>query len=176
MDLSKWVIDPTHSEVHFKVKHLVISTVTGSFDTFSGEIEASENFETLKASFLAETNSINTKNEHRDNHLKSADFFEAEKYPEITFNSKSLIRKGNGEFDLSGDLKIKDITNSITLAVIYEGTATDPYGNTKAGFEINGKFNRTDFGLLWSVITEAGGALVGDEVKISANIQLVKQG
>jgi polyisoprenoid-binding protein YceI len=175
MELTKWSIDPAHSEVHFKIKHLVITTVTGAFNTFSGEVEASENFETLNANFTADVNSISTNSEQRDGHLKSADFFDVEKFPNLTFVSKTITKKGNGEFDLVGDLTIKDVTKSITLATTYEGTATDPWGNVKAGFEVSGKINRQEFGLVWGALTEAGGALVGDEVKLIANIQLVKQ-
>ena len=175
MELIKWAIDPTHSEVQFKVKHLVITTVTGNFASFSGEVSASENFETINANFSAEISSINTNNEQRDGHLKSGDFFNLENYPKLTFNSTGLNKKSEGEFELIGDLTIKDITKSIALSVVYEGTATDPWGNVKAGFEIAGKINRHDFGLVWSVITEAGGALVSDDVKILGNIQLVKQ-
>jgi polyisoprenoid-binding protein YceI len=175
MELTKWSIDPSHSEVQFKIKHLVITTVTGSFNTFSGEVEASENFETLNTNFTAEVNSISTNSEQRDGHLKSADFFDVENFPNLTFVSKSINKKGEGEFDLVGDLTIKNVTKSITLATTYEGTATDPWGNVKAGFELSGKINRQDFGLVWGVLTEAGGALVGDEVKLIANIQLVKQ-
>ena len=179
MELTKWSIDPSHSEIQFKIKHLVITTVTGSFNTFSGEVEASENFETLNATFSAEVNSINTNSEQRDGHLKSPEFFDVEKFPNLTFVSKSINKKGEGEgegeFELVGDLTIKDVTKTISLATTYEGTATDPWGNVKAGFEVSGKINRHDFGLVWSVITEAGGALVGDEVKLIGNIQLVKQ-
>ncbi|MES2797356.1 MAG: YceI family protein [Bacteroidota bacterium] len=175
MELIKWDIDPTHSEVQFKVKHLVITTVTGNFGIFSGKVSASENFETIDADFSAEVSSITTNNEQRDGHLKSVDFFDLENFPKITFKSTGVNKKSEGEFDLTGDLTIKDITKSITLSVVYEGTATDPWGNVKAGFEIAGKINRHDFGLVWSVITEAGGALVSDDVKILGNIQLVKQ-
>lgn len=175
MELTKWSIDPAHSEVHFKIKHLVITTVTGGFNTFSGDVEASDNFETLNATFTADVNSISTNSEQRDGHLKSADFFDVEKFPKLTFVSKSITKKGEGEFDLLGDLTIKDVTKSITLATNYEGTATDPWGNVKAGFEVSGKINRQEFGLVWGALTEAGGALVGDEVKLIANIQLVKQ-
>lgn len=175
MELTKWSIDPAHSEVHFKIKHLVITTVTGGFNTFSGDVEASDNFETLNATFTADVNSISTNSEQRDGHLKSADFFDVEKFPNLIFESKSIIKKGEGEFDLVGDLTIKDITKSITLATTYEGTATDPWGNVKAGFEVSGKINRQEFGLVWGALTEAGGALVGDEVKLIANIQLLKQ-
>lgn len=175
MELTKWAIDPTHSEVQFKVKHLVITTVTGQFGEFSGSIEANETFETINANFEAEISSISTNNEQRDGHLKSADFFDAENHPKLTFKSTSLEKKEGNDFNLIGEISIRGTVKPITLSVIYEGTATDPWGNVKAGFEINGKINRHDFGLTWGALTEAGGAVVSDEVKLHANIQLVKQ-
>ncbi len=175
MELTKWAIDPTHSEVQFKVKHLVITTVTGHFGVFGGEVEASINFENINAKFDAEVASISTNNEQRDGHLKSADFFDIENHQKITFTSKSLEKVSEGEFKLIGDVSIRGVIKEITLSVNYEGTATDPWGNVKAGFEVNGKINRHDFGLTWGALTEAGGAVVSDEVKIHANIQLVKQ-
>lgn len=175
MELTKWAIDPTHSEVQFKVKHLVITTVTGHFGEFSGSVEANETFETINASFEAEIASISTNNEQRDGHLKSGDFFDAENHPKLTFKSTSLDKKEGNEFNLNGEISIRGTVKPITLSVSYEGTATDPWGNIKAGFEINGKINRHDFGLTWGALTEAGGAVVSDEVKLHANIQLVKQ-
>ncbi len=175
MTLTKWSIDPTHSEVQFKIKHLVITTVTGHFFNFSGDVEASENFDAINTNFEADINSISTNNEGRDGHLKSEEFFDVEKHPKLIFKSKGLKKTGEGEFNLSGDLTLKGITKNITLSVSYEGTATDPWGNVKAGFELNGKINRNDYGLNWSAVTEAGGLVVSDEVKIHANIQLVKQ-
>jgi polyisoprenoid-binding protein YceI len=174
MELTRWAIDPSHSEVQFKVKHLVITTVTGSFDDFTGEVEASENFEEINLNFTTKTSSINTKNEQRDIHLKSADFFDAENFPEITFKSNGNLTKQGANLQLIGDLTLKGITKTVTLTVNYEGKATDPYGNVKAGFEVSGKINRSEFGLTWSALTEAGGAVVSDEIRIIANIQLVR--
>ncbi len=176
MEYNKWAIDPSHSEIQFKIKHLVISTVSGSFSSFGGDIEASENFEEINATFEADVNSISTTNEMRDNHLKSAEFFDIEKYPKITFKSTKLKASDPNSFELFGNLTIKNVTKEINLSVNFDGIAKDLYGNTKAGFEITGKINRNDFGLTWSAITEAGGAVVSNEVKIVANIQLVKQG
>jgi polyisoprenoid-binding protein YceI len=172
---SNWVIDPTHSEVHFKVKHLVITTVTGSFKQFSGSAEAGDDFSNASISFEADVASIDTNNEQRDAHLRSADFFETDKFPKLTFKSTSFTKKSDDAYELTGDLTIKDATRPITLAVEYSGIATDPWGNVKAGFELSGKLNRKDFGLTWNAITEAGGALVSEEVKLVANVQLVKQ-
>jgi len=174
MATTNWVIDASHSEVQFKVKHLVITTVTGSFNEFSGTVEAGDTFENAKISFEANTASISTNSEQRDGHLKSGDFFDVEKFPKLSFKGTKFTKKDNG-FELIGDLTIKDVTNSVTLAVEYGGTANDPWGNTKAGFEVSGKINRKDFGLTWNAPTEAGGVLVSDEVKLIANIQLLKQ-
>ncbi len=172
---TKWVIDPTHSEIQFKVKHLVISTVTGSFKTFEGTVESeTEDFEGAKVSFSADIASIDTNMAQRDEHLKSGDFFDAEKYPKLTF-SGVLTSKGDESYSLSGDLTIKNTTKPFTFAVEYGGNMIDFYGQNKAGFEISGKLNRKEFGLEWSAVTEAGGVVVGDEVKLIANVQVVKQ-
>lgn len=171
-----WKLDPAHSEINFKVRHLMISSVKGEFKTFDAEIETiDENFNnaTIKATVQAAT--IFTNNTDRDNHLKSADFFDVEEYPEITFAGSSFEHTNNHQFILKGDLTIKDITKEISLKVDFGGVAQDPYGNTKAGFSLSGKINRTDFGLKWNQTLEAGGVLVGEEVKISADLQFVKQ-
>jgi polyisoprenoid-binding protein YceI len=173
---TKWVIDPTHSEVHFKVKHLVISTVTGSFDKFEGALMASaDDFSDAQATFTADVNSVNTNMVDRDNHLKSPDFFDAANHPTLTFKSAGFRKKGDSEYQMTGDLTMRGITKSIELAVEFGGIMKDPYGNTKAGFEINGKLNRKDFGLAWSALTEAGGVVVSDDVKLQLNVELVKQ-
>ncbi|MEA5260517.1 YceI family protein [Arcicella aquatica] len=175
MSTTIWAIDPSHSEVQFKVKHLVITTVTGHFKEFSGTVEAGDDFEDAKISFEAKVDSISTNSEQRDGHLKSADFFEVEKYPTLSFTSTKFTKKDDGEFELVGDLTIKGVTNPVKLSVEYGGTATDPWGNVKAGFELTAKINRKDFGLTWNAPTEAGGVLVSEEVKLIANIQLLKQ-
>ncbi|MES2517984.1 MAG: YceI family protein [Bacteroidota bacterium] len=170
-----WAIDASHSEIQFKVKHLVITTVTGHFKEFSGSVEAGDSFENATISFEAKTDSINTNSEQRDAHLKSADFFDAEQFPTLSFTSTEFKKTSDDEFSLTGNLTMKGTTLPVTLAVEYGGTATDPWGNVKAGFELTGKINRKDFGLSWNAITEAGSALVSEEVKLIANIQLVKQ-
>jgi len=176
MATSTWVIDPTHSEVQFKVKHLVISTVTGSFKSFEGSVQTEgDSFEGASISFTADVNSIDTNMEQRDGHLKSADFFDAENFPKLSFVSTSFVSKGDDEFTLTGDLTLRGVTKSVTLAVNYGGQMVDFYGNTKAGFELNGKINRKDFGLNWGAVTEAGGVVVSDEVKLHFNIQVAKQ-
>jgi polyisoprenoid-binding protein YceI len=172
----KWVLDPTHSEITFKLKHLMISTVTGHFNKFNLLAEtATDDFSTAKKiEFSAETDSIDTNNEQRDGHLKSADFFNAELYPEIKFSGKNY--EGNGdEAKLKGDLTIGAITKPLTLNVEFGGIVVDPYGQTKAGFTVTGKISRKEFGLTWNAVTEAGSVVVSDEIKINAEIQLVKQ-
>jgi polyisoprenoid-binding protein YceI len=171
MATTKWVLDPMHSEVQFKVKHLVISTVTGSFKSFEGSLETEgDEFNSAAVSFSLDVNSIDTNQDQRDGHLKSAEFFDAEQYPTITFKSTSF----DGE-ELKGDLTIKGITKPVTLEVEHGGTATDFYGNTKAGFEVTGKINRKEFGLTWDGVTEAGSIVVGEDIKLIINVQFAKQ-
>jgi polyisoprenoid-binding protein YceI len=169
MEKTTWNIDATHSEVQFKVKHLVISTVTGFFKKFSGVVSAEgELFEGANASFSLEVDSIDTNQADRDGHLKSPDFFDAASHPTINFDG---VIKG---IKLAGELTIRGITKVVELDLDFGGIAKDPWGNTKAGFEINGKINRKDFGLSWSAVTEAGGLVVADEVKLHLNIELAK--
>jgi polyisoprenoid-binding protein YceI len=175
MENTKWEIDPTHSEVHFKVKHLGIATLTGRFDEIKGTAEAEDNFENAVFSFTANIDSINTNDQKRDTHLKSIDFFDAEKFPKITFFSTKFKRTSDTNFELIGKISIKEITKPTILKIKYSGTATDPWGNTKAGLQLNGKINRKDFGLTWNTAIEAGGVLVGEEIKIAANIELLKK-
>lgn len=171
---TKWAIDPTHSEVQFKVKHLVIATVTGAFKKFSGSLETNgDNFDGATAEFTIDVNSIDTNQTDRDAHLKSDDFFAASAHPEITFRKGKLVKKGDA-YDLTGDLTIRNVTKQVTLKAELGGTMKDPWGNFKAGFEINGKINRTDFGLKWNAVTEAGGVVVGEEVRLHLNIELAR--
>jgi len=168
---TNWTIDNTHSEIAFKVKHMMISTVTGHFEDFEATAKSDDdNFTNANFEFTAKTESINTKNEDRDTHLKSDDFFGAEKFPELKFVSKSF----DGE-NLVGDLTIKDVTKEVTLDAELNGVAVDPYGQTKAGFEISGQISRKDFGLTWSAVTEAGSIVVSDKVKMIADIQFTKE-
>lgn len=171
---TKWAIDNTHSEVQFKVKHLVISTVTGQFNSFEGTVEAGDNFDGAAVNFSLDANSIDTNVADRDNHLKTAEFFDVENYPKLTFKGE-LKNTEDDEYTLSGDLTIKDTTKKVDLKVTYGGEMVDGYGQHKAGFEIEGKINRKEFGLTWDMITEAGGVVVGDHVRLILNIQLVKQ-
>ena len=173
MSAAKWTLDPTHSELQFKVKHLMITNVTGQFGGLSGEIESeNEDFKKTKINFSADVNTINTSNEQRDVHLKSADFFDSASFPELKFSSTAFDAS---EGKVTGELTIKDVTKTVTLDVVYSGTNTDPWGNLKAGFSIEGKINRTDFGLTWNAALETGGVLVSEDVKISAEVQFVKQ-
>lgn len=174
--MSTYKIDAAHSEITFKVKHLMITNVTGSFTKFDATLESeAADFSDAKITFEADTNSITTNNEQRDGHLKSDDFFAADKFPKLSFVSKSFTHTKGTEFILTGDLTIRDQTKPVELAVEYAGTVTDPYGQVKSGFEINGKINRKDFGLTWGAVTEAGGVVVSDEVKLHLNVQMIKQ-
>jgi polyisoprenoid-binding protein YceI len=172
---TKWEVDNAHSQVTFTVTHLVISEVTGNFKEFSSNVFSDKaDFSDAKVDFSIKVNSINTDIQMRDDHLKSDDFFNALKYPEINFKGKQMKAAGKGKYKLTGDLTIRDVTKTISLDVIYTGTAIDPYGNTKAGFKITGKINRLEYGLKWNTLTEAGGAVVGPDVDFKVNLQLVK--
>jgi polyisoprenoid-binding protein YceI len=174
--MSKWIIDTTHTEVGFKVKHLVISTVSGKFSSFEGTLEAEkEDFSDAKISFSADIDSIHTGNEQRDGHLKSADFFDAANYPKLSFVSTQLLHKSGSDYILKGNLSLRAVTKPVELAVEFGGTQKDFYNNMVAGFEITGKINRQDFGLAWKVMTEAGGIVASDEVKLHINAELIKQ-
>lgn len=175
MESTKWVIDPAHSALQFTVKHLMISTLRGTFTEIEGTVEAGEHFENAKFSFSANVSSINTNDEKRDTHLKSADFFDAEKFPKLSFSSTSFTKKEEDIFELIGNLTIKGITKPVTLTAIYGGIAKDPWANTKAGFEIKGVIDRKEYGLTWNVAIEAGGTMVSEEVAIIADVQLLKK-
>ena len=167
---TKWEIDKTHSEIGFKVKHMMISTVKGYFEDYMASIEATEeNFSDASFNFSAEIDSINTNNKDRDSHLKSDDFFNANDYPGMRFSSKSF----DGQ-NLIGDLTIRDVTKEIKLDVDFNGVAVDPYGQTKAGFEMRGNINRKDFNLTWSAVTEAGSIVVSDNIQLVIDAQFIK--
>lgn len=174
MENIKWEIDPSHSEVFFKIKHLEIATLTGRFDEITGTGEAEDDFENALFSFTANVNSIDTNDKKRDDHLKSADFFDVEKFPKITFNSTKFKRIGDKTFEILGKFTIKGITKPTILHIDYGGTNVDHWGNTKAGLKIKGVINRRDYGLVWNAAIESGGVLVSEEVRINANIQLIK--
>lgn len=173
---TKWALDATHSEIGFRVRHMMITNVSGSFQSFNVEATTEGNdFTTAKIQFTADINSISTNNADRDNHLKSGDFFNADKFPQIKFASTKVEKKGAENFVLHGDLTVKDVTKPVTLDVEFGGIGKDPWGNEKAGFTLSGKINRTEFGLNWNAALETGGVLVSEDVKLYAEIQLVKQ-
>jgi polyisoprenoid-binding protein YceI len=173
---TKWSIDKAHSQVQFKVKHLMITTVTGTVKNYDAVIETNgDDFSGVKINFSADSNSIDTGSEQRDGHLKGDEFFASEKYPQLHFISTGMDKKSATEYILTGNLTIRDKTNPVTLNVEFGGITNDPWGNTKAGFEVTGKINRKDFGLSFHVVNETGNLLVSDEIKLLAEIQLVKQ-
>ena len=177
MALTKWALDPTHSEVTFKIKHLMIANVSGEITKFTVDAETEgEDFTKAKVNFSADVASITTGNEQRDGHLNTDDFFNAEKYPKIKFTATKYEAVDNdGSYELYGDLTIRDITKAVKLDVEFGGVVKDPWGNTRAGFSINGKISRKEFGLKWNAATEAGGIVVSDDVRIHCDIQLVKE-
>jgi polyisoprenoid-binding protein YceI len=172
----KWKIDPAHSEIQFKVKHLMITTVTGYFKQFDLTVETTtEDFSTAqRIEFTADIDSIDTNNQQRDAHLKSPDFFNAEEHGQLRFVGTKYEANGD-EAKLHGELTIRGNTKPLTLNVEYGGIVVDPYGQTKAGFTVSGKISRKEFGLTWNAVTEAGSVVVSDEIKIHAEVQLVKQ-
>lgn len=174
LEKSKWVMDPAHSEIGFKVKHLVVSTVSGKFNKFDVLVESGrEDFTDAKIVFTVDTASVDTGSEQRDGHLRSADFFESEKYPEMKFVSTSFKKSdAKGDYTLEGNLTIKDTTRPISIPVEYGGTVRDPWGNTKSAFSIDAKINRKEFGLNWNAALETGGVLVSEDVRILGEIQL----
>jgi len=165
--MTTWKIDPAHSEVNFKVKHLVVSTVSGHFGSFDATIETrDDDFANASVKFEADINTINTKNEQRDGHLKSPDFFDAASYPKMSFVSTSVKKTSDFEFRVTGNLTMRGVTKEIALDVIYNGTVSGFGATQVAGFEIRTRINRFDFGLTWSALTETGGVVVSNEVKI----------
>lgn len=169
--MQNWKVDNTHSEIGFKVRHMMISTVSGNLTNFDASVQTdNDQFINADFQFSAKIESINTNNTDRDNHLKSGDFFDAENHPEMTFRSKEY----DGE-KMVGDMTIRGITKEITLNVDFNGVAQDPYGQTKAGFEITGEINRKDFNLNWNAVTEAGSIVVSDKVRLFVDLQFIKQ-
>ncbi len=176
MTTNVWSVDTSHSEVQFKVKHMMITNVTGNFNEFDAKAETEgDDFSTSKINFSANIASVDTKNTQRDEHLKSGDFFDAAQFPEMKFESTSIEKEDDENFIINGNLSIRDITKPIQLKAEFGGINVDPWGNTKAGFSLNGKINREDFGLGWNAALETGGVMVSKEVKLLAEIQFVKQ-
>ncbi|WP_118194402.1 YceI family protein [Albibacterium indicum] len=173
---TKWVLDPTHSELIFKIKHLMITNVKGEFQKFNITVDSKGNdFSDAKVSATIETDSIFTNNADRDAHLRSADFFDAEKFPQITFNSMELNKLDDENYQLKGILDMHGVEKEVILDVEFGGFVKDPYGNHKAGFSVSGKLNRKDWGLNWNAALEAGGVMVSEEVRLNAEVQFVKE-
>ncbi|MFZ9980963.1 MAG: YceI family protein [Cyclobacteriaceae bacterium] len=174
--MATYKIDAAHSEINFRVKHLMITNVTGTFREFNAEMESNTtDFSDATIRFEADVNSISTNNDQRDGHLKSDDFFNAEKFPKLTFTSGRLEKKSDTEYILSGELTIRDIKKIVSFKVEFGGLMTDPWGQEKAGFEITGTISRKEFDLKWNATTEAGGIVVSDEVRLQLAVQMIKQ-
>ena len=172
---TKWTFDKAHSKIQFDVAHMVISEVSGQFQEYEGIVLTSkEDFTNAKIDFSIDVKSIDTDDGKRDEHLQSPDFFDAEKYPNITFKSKSMKKIGENQYKLTGDLTMHGVTMKITLDTKYGGTVTDPYGNVKAGFKITGIINRTDFGLKYNSVINTGGLMIGEEITIICRVELLK--
>lgn len=176
MSTTKWAVDPTHSEIGFKVKHMMFTNVSGQFTKFTAEANTiGDSFEGASFSFSGDIESVSTGNADRDGHLLSPDFFDAAQFPKITFESTAFNKKNEGEYTLNGNLSLHGETKAVSLEVEFGGIAKDPWGNTKAGFTITSKLNRKDFGLTWNSALETGGVLVGEEVKLAIELQFIKQ-
>ena len=176
MTQTKWILDSTHSELGFKIKHLMITNVSGSFKNFNAEVTSDgTDFSTAQINLSAEMASISTNNEQRDAHLLNADFFEVEKYPELEFKSTKLEKIDSETYSLFGELTMKGVTKPVRLSVEYNGLSKDPWGGERAGFVVTGKINRSDWGVNFNGVLETGGVMLSEEVRINGEIQLVKQ-
>jgi len=176
MSTTKWIIDPTHSEIHFKVRHLMVSWVTGSFKHFNAVFETEgDDITTAKVHFTAEVNSISTNNDQRDAHLRTGDFFDAENHPQVVFEGHKLEQIDSDLYKLYGTLTMRGVSKKIALNVEFGGIAQDPWGNTRTGFSITGKINRKDYGVNFSMVSETGGVLLGEDVSINANVEFIKE-
>ena len=173
---TKWALDPTHSEVHFKVRHMMVSNVSGHFKTFNATVETQgDDIASAKVHFTAEIDSISTNNEQRDGHLKTGDFFDAANHPQLTFVSTKMEKVSDENYKMHGTLNMRGVSKEIVLNVEFGGIAQDPWGNTRAGFGVTGKINRKDFGVSFSMVSETGGIMLGEDVSISANAEFVKE-
>jgi polyisoprenoid-binding protein YceI len=176
MTKAKWAIDASHSAVEFSVRHMMIAKVKGAFHEFEAEIQADiQDLTTADISFKINLSSVDTRNGDRDGHLKSADFFDVENYPTLDFKATSISKSGEGEYEVTGDVSLHGVTRSETFEVTFEGSGKDPWGNTKAGFSAKGAIKRSDYGLTYNAALETGGVLIGDEVKISLEIEALQQ-
>jgi len=171
--MTTWKVDASHTNVGFSVRHMMVSNVRGNFTGLEGSVEGDpENLTDAKINFKIDTSTINTNNEDRDNHLRSADFFDVEKYPYITFESTEIVKTADDEYDVTGDLTVKDVTKKNTFKVTRTGSGTNPWGVKVIGFEAESKISRKEFGLTWNQLLETGGALVGDDIKITIEAQV----
>jgi polyisoprenoid-binding protein YceI len=176
MAKTKWAVDPTHSSVDFTIRHMMIAKVKGTFHTFEAQIEADPaDLTTASISISVDMASIDTRNADRDNHLRTGDFFEVEKYPKLTFEATSITKSGEGEYNVTGNVTLHGVTRPETFAVTFEGAGKDPWGNHKAGFSAEGAIKRSDYGLTYNAALETGGVLIGDEVKIHIEIEAAEQ-
>ncbi len=174
MATKKWVLDASHSDIQFKVKHLMITTVTGSFNTFSASVETEDDdISTAKIQFNADVNSISTNNAQRDAHLKNSDFFDADVHPKLTFTSSKLEKADGDDYKLYGSLTMRGVSKPVTLNVEFGGIITDPWGNTRAGYTVSGKVDRTAFGVSFGAVSDTGAIMLGHDVSIIANVQFV---
>ncbi|MED3689432.1 YceI family protein [Peribacillus butanolivorans] len=176
MTNTKWAIDPTHSAIEFSVKHMMIAKVKGSFNKFEANISANPyDLTTAEIDFTVDVASIDTRNADRDNHLRSADFFDVEKNPTLTFKSTKIVKTGDDEYDVTGDVTLNGFTNEETFAITFEGQGKDPWGNEKAGFSGKGKVKRSDYGLTYNAALETGGVLIGDQITLTIEIEAAKE-
>jgi polyisoprenoid-binding protein YceI len=175
MQTTKWALDPTHSEIQFKVRHMLVSNVTGHFKTFNATVATDgDDMQTAKVHFTADINSISTNNEQRDAHLRSGDFFDVDNHPQIIFDADGLEKTGESDYKMNGTLNMRGTAKSISLNVEFGGMIQDPWGNTRVGFSVGGKLNRKDFGVSFSMVSETGGILLGEDITINANVEFVK--
>ncbi|MDZ5470144.1 YceI family protein [Bacillus sp. 31A1R] len=175
MSKTNWTVDNAHSSVDFSIKHMMIANVKGTFKNFDAQVEADpSDLTSASIQFNIDIASIDTRNEDRDNHLRSADFFDVENHPTMTFKSTEIVKTDDDEYNVTGELTLHGVTKQETFSVTYEGSGKDPWGNEKVGFSVAGKLNRSDYGLTWNSALETGGVLVGDKVKIDLQIQALK--
>ncbi|KYD11688.1 YceI family protein [Heyndrickxia sporothermodurans] len=177
MTISKWTVDTAHSSIDFSVKHMMVSKVKGAFQQFNASVEADPtDLTTANIDFNIDVASIDTRNSDRDNHLRSADFFDVENYPTMTFKSTNITKTDDDEYKVTGDVTLHGVTRSETFSVTFEGLAKDPMsGAEKVGFSATGKLKRSDYGLTWNAALETGGVLVGDEIKVAIEIEAAKE-
>jgi len=176
MTNTKWAVDSAHSNIDFSIRHMMVTNVKGAFHDFEATIEANpEDLTTAAIAFSIKLNSVDTRNADRDGHLKSADFFDVEQFPNLTFKATSIVKTGDGEYNVTGDLSLHGVTRSETFKTTFEGAGKDPWGNEKVGFSVQGSIKRSDFGLSYNAALETGGVLIADSVKVSLDIQAAKQ-